>query len=98
MMSHTTRRAMAAVWLILGLAPGLTSFPGASIGATRGGGPLLSLLRCTTVSLPAQPARPGHRLIRQLDPERFFAPTRQAMFFSHPGDRCAWHGLSPRKS
>jgi len=47
-----------------------------------------SLLRCTTVSLT--PRQAGTRAGRLANPDRFFAPTRQAIFFSRPGTRCAW--------
>ena len=57
-----------------------------------------SLVLCAPVAAPVMPARavPGarqaDRLVRRIGDGRFFAPTRAAMFFSHPGDRCAWQG------
>ncbi|MCQ8239924.1 hypothetical protein [Rhizosaccharibacter radicis] len=61
-----------------------------------------SLLRCVALIPPA--LRHGSRrdahgrgrayaraIVRPIDHDRFFAPTRQAVFFSHPGGRCGWH-------
>jgi len=56
--------------------------------------PESSLLLCKPASMPLSAGNTahGHRLVLQLGDGRFFAPTRSAMFFSHPGDRCTWHG------
>lgn len=53
-----------------------------------------SLVRCTPVAMPARAPGPGHRMVLRMGDGRFFAPTRQAMFFSRPGDRCAWHATA----
>lgn len=57
-------------------------------------------LLCKQASMPlsAKNSEHGHRLVLQLGDGRFFAPTRSAMFFSHPGDRCAWHGSVAARS
>ena len=71
---------------------GLAWLPGAApaYAASFAGQP--SLVRCTPVAMPARAHGSGHHLVRQAGDGRFFAPTRQAMFFSHKGDRCVWHG------
>lgn len=48
-----------------------------------------SLVRCTPVRLPLQ-AMTRHGLVHTIQGDRFFAPTRQAVFFFHSGDRCTW--------
>lgn len=60
-------------------------------------GTSVSLVLCTPARLPMQGANGGHRLVRQIGNGPFFAPTRPAMFFLHPGDRCAWHPGGPEK-
>lgn len=49
-----------------------------------------SLVQCTPIRLPVL-GSPSHGLVRRIQGNRFFAPTRQAVFFSRAGDRCSWH-------
>lgn len=48
-----------------------------------------SLVQCTSIRLPVLGSA-SHELVRRIQ-NRFFAPTRQAVFFSRAGDRCSWH-------
>jgi hypothetical protein len=51
-----------------------------------------SLVLCMSVRAPVHAVGHGRELVRRIGDDRFFAPTRPAMFFSRPGDRCAWRG------
>ena len=46
-----------------------------------------SLVRCTLLSQPHR----NERLTANRHKARYFAPTSQAVFFAHAGDRCVWH-------
>lgn len=48
-----------------------------------------SLVQCTSLRLPVL-GNASDGLVRRIQ-NRFFAPTRQAVFFSRAGDRCSWH-------
>lgn len=100
MMLHSTRstrfRTMLSA-LVIGLCAAVVPCVGQAAPARHHARPAThgnSLLLCKQASMPlsAGNATHGHRLVLQLGDGRFFAPTRSAMFFSHPGDRCAWHG------
>ncbi|WP_419728264.1 hypothetical protein [Lichenicola sp.] len=89
------RRVMPLIWLCLAGAV----LPGRPVHAEPLNAAVQSsLVLCAPAAAPLVPTRaiPGsgsaHRLVRQIGDGRFFAPTRSAMFFSHPGDRCAWRG------
>jgi len=56
-----------------------------------------SLVLCLSVHAPVHAVGNGRELVRRIGDDRFFAPTRPAMFFSRPGDRCAWHAGSPAR-
>ena len=56
--------------------------------ATRPGG----VVQCRPVWQPAHAALVAGETGLPVDRVRLFAPTRQAVFFSRPGDRCAWRG------
>ena len=52
------------------------------------------MVRCLPARQPAAAASlPGGA--ETVDRARLFAPTRQAVFFSRSGDRCALHGGGP---
>ncbi len=92
-----THLAASVAALSLALASGF----GEAAAAARSAGRLVdaggSLVLCLSVPLPVQVSATGHAPIRRIKDERFFAPTRQAMFFSHPGDRCVWHAGGPAR-
>ncbi len=81
----------------------LASGPGEAVAAAHSAGWPVdaggSLVLCTSVPLPVPVpvSATGHAPVRRIEDGRFFAPTRQAMFFSHPGDRCVWHAGGPAR-
>ncbi len=57
-----------------------------------------SLLRCTSLRRPSRSGRfAGSRQDQAAARRPGFAPTRQAVFFSHAGDRCIWHAGAPAR-
>ncbi len=50
------------------------------------------MVQCLPVRQPARAAPLARETGLAVDRPRLFAPTRQAVFFSRNGDRCAWHG------
>ena len=55
-------------------------------------GPGNGMVQCLPARQPARAASLAGRTDAVVDPAPLFAPTRQAVFFSRSGDRCAWHG------
>ena len=89
------RRILPLVFLVL---TGTTLPEHKVLAGPRNSAARDSLVLCAPASSPLTRARAmsgsgsGNRLMRRIGDGRFFAPTRSAMFFSHPGDRCAWRG------
>ena len=52
------------------------------------------MVHCLPARQPAAAASPPGGA-EAVDRARLFAPTRQAVFFSRSGDRCAFHGGGP---
>ena len=92
-----THLAAPVVMLALAWGPGEAGAAARSAGAGRHADAGGSLVLCTSVPLPVQVSATGHAPVRRIEDELFFAPTRQAMFFSHPGDRCVWHAGGPAR-
>lgn len=88
MMQMTRSDDRLAVWLIAILML-LLAVPSAALAAEQ-----RSMVRCTPLEMPARAPAPGRRPVLRIGDGRFFAPTRQAMFFSRPGDRCVWHAAA----
>lgn len=82
--------ALAAAMAALGLGPDAALGHPVRIGLRSGASPSLVLCRPARLSVWARPGSDG--LVRPAGGNPFFAPTYQAMFFSRPDDRCAWHG------
>ncbi len=74
-------RSFAAPFLVLAtvLAPMLVTGPG-------------GVVQCRPAWQPARAALVPGQTGLAVDSVRLFAPTRQAVFFSRAGDRCAWQG------
>ncbi len=72
-------RSFAAPFLLL-----------AAVLAT-GVGPGDGVVHCMPLRQPARAASAAGETGLAVDRTRLFAPTRQAVFFSRSGDRCAWH-------
>ncbi len=60
-------------------------------------GPGSGVVQCRTAWQPARAASVSNRTGLPVDRVRLFAPTRQAVFFSRAGDRCAWRGGGPAR-
>ena len=94
---HRFRSPVPTAVLMLALAFG----PGHADAADRpvrvAADPGGSLVLCTPARLPVQALAGRHGLVHRIGDGRFFAPTRQAIFFSRPGDRCAWRAGAPIK-
>ena len=55
------------------------------------------MVQCLPARQPAAAASLPGGADASVDRARLFAPTRQAVFFSRSGDRCAWHGGGPAR-
>ncbi len=55
------------------------------------------MVHCMPLREPARAASVAGETGLAVDRTRSFAPTRQAVFFSRSGDRCAWHDAGPAR-
>ncbi len=78
-------RSFAAPFLVLAAALAPVS---ASALATRPG----EVVQCRPARQPARAALVAGKTGLAVDRAQLFAPTREAVFFSRVGDRCAWQG------
>ncbi len=69
----------------------------AVLAAGPGPGPGDGVVRCMPLRQPARAASAAGETGLAVEPARLFAPTRQAVFFSRSGDRCAWHDGGPAR-
>ncbi len=66
--------------------------PSLVLAAVLAMGPGSGVVQCRTAWQPARAASAADQTGLPVDRVRLFAPTRQAVFFSRSGDRCAWRG------
>ena len=68
-----------------------------ALAAVLAFGPGNGMVQCLPARQPAAAASTPGGADAPVDRARLFAPTRQAVFFSRSGDRCAWHGGGPAR-
>ncbi len=66
--------------------------PSALLAAVLSTGLGSGMVQCLPARQPAHAASVAGGTGLPVDRAGAFAPTRQAVFFSRSGDRCAWHG------
>ncbi len=71
--------------------------PSALLAAVLAIGPGNGMVQCLPARQPAMAASLPGGADAAVDRARLFAPTRQAVFFSRSGDRCAWRGGGPTR-
>lgn len=83
-------RSFAAPFFVLAVALAPVLAPTLATGPS-------GVVQCRPAWQPARAALVAGETGLAVDRVRLFAPTRQAMFFSRVGDRCAWQGGGPAR-